>query len=145
MSSIYYGSSLRTHLGFFILSSELLLKIEDRGYKFQKFDLSKIRSSLLSDEAEPNEMDGDNLFFFDSKGNSFAEEKVSDHEIEMMDSIFFSAARSIKSKPGGGTKRKGSKVNGEVRDARVVKHKASETSGESDVEDPSSSEMEDSD
>ncbi|CAA6666103.1 unnamed protein product [Spirodela intermedia] len=147
-----------------------LLNLEDRGYKVHNFDLSRLQSKLLFDEpkastvARPSESnrkeDGD-IFFFDSKGGSSAEEETNDQEVEMMDDVFLSAARNMKSAPGDGRKRKGSKEGGERDIARFIRYKlhnhtakdipapskaAGEISGESDVENPpSDEEMEDSD
>lgn len=152
------------------LPAEWLLDLEGRGYKVHNFDLSRLQSRLLLDEpkasfvarpSESNRKEDSDVFFFDSKGGSSGEDETNDQEVEMMDDVFLSAARDMRSAPGDGKKRKGSKEGGERDIARFVRYKlhnhsakdplapskeAGEMSGESDVENPlSDEEMEDSD
>ncbi|XP_078431982.1 SNF2 domain protein [Wolffia australiana] len=96
-------------------------------------DVSLLRHNLLFGE-KTRKTSEDDVFVFNTEGNPLPEEEEEEDDDDVM---FLSAAC--------GMKRKGSEDSREM-EARTVKHKLEETSGESDVENPTSDEeMEDND
>uniref|UniRef100_A0A1D1XTC1 DNA ligase 4 n=1 Tax=Anthurium amnicola TaxID=1678845 RepID=A0A1D1XTC1_9ARAE len=143
-----------------------LLNLDSQGHKLLEFDISKFRDRLLLDLdeskashvdriTEPDSRKEDDLFFFDNKG-LMSEDDTNNQDMEMMDGLFLSAARNMKLVSGNEKKRKGLKGSEGKMSARFVKYKlydysfkdslthskADEMSSESDVENPPSDEME---
>lgn len=146
-----------------------LVDLEKQGLRLFEDNVSKFHSKLIFDETkvgsdasmfntDGKKTDAD-LFFFDNHGE-VAEEAAEDEEMETMDTTFLAAARSMKSTPSNGKKRKGWEVEeGEVQ-MKFVKYGIDGNSGKenfgpddvhdmgsgSEVENPASDDtMEDTD
>lgn len=153
-----------------LVLTEWFLGLEERGLRLFEDNISKLHSKLIFDEtkfgpdASVFNMDSKktnaDLFFFDNRGE-VAEEAAEDEDMETMDTAFLVAARSMKSTPSNGRKKRKEweDEEGEVQmkfvkyklDNRSVKEDftpsvAHDMSSGSEVENPASDEdMEDTD
>lgn len=117
-----------------------LVDLEEQGLRLFEDNISKLRTKLIFDEPKVVSEDSmfnsgskrtdanDSLFFFDKQGE-VSEKGAEDEEMEPMDSVFMTAARSMKSTMSNG-RRKRKEWRSEEGEAHVkfVKYKTHDSS-----------------
>ncbi|XP_008810392.2 uncharacterized protein LOC103721820 isoform X2 [Phoenix dactylifera] len=118
------------------------LGLEEQGLRLFEDNILKLHSKLIFDETkfgsdasvfnmDSKKTDAD-LFFFDNRGE-VAKEAAEDEDMETMDTAFLAAARSMKSTPSNGTKKRKEWGDEEGEEQmKFVKHKLDNSSVKED-------------